>query len=132
MANPVSGHGGTITITGETTHPKVGSWTMTKRARLADTTHAASGGWANKTLVLREATLNFEAFWDSANIMEDMSLDAGDTFTAALKLGDSTYSYSSTGWIVAESQVTGCDHNGVVRFTVTAESTGSISDPASS
>ena len=132
MANPVSGHGGTITITGESVQPKVGSWTMTKRATLADTTHAASSGWRNKTLVVREATLSFEAFWDSANSVEDMSVDAGDTFTAALKLGDSTWSYSSTGWIVADVQITGCDHQGVVRFTVNAESTGSISDPASS
>jgi hypothetical protein len=130
MADPVSGHGGTIKITGESTDPKVGSWELEKMAVLADTTDASRSGWEHRTKVRKGGRLTAEIFWDSAANAEDLSLDAGDTFEADLKLGDAAYHYADVDFIVETCTVTGCDQQGVVRFRVVAYAQGAIPDPS--
>lgn len=128
-AAPVSGHGGQITIATVSTDIRVEGWKMSRRATLAETTDASRSGWEHRTKVKKGATLTATILWSSDIAPEDASLDAGDTFTATLKLGDSTKRYASVEFICESCDVTGCDQNGVVRAEITAHSNGAVPDP---
>lgn len=108
----------------------VGEWTLTKRNRLAETTHSGSGGNAEYKKTVMEADWTANIPWDSDQIWEtDVALDAGDNGSSLkFTLGDSG-KFFDMPYIVESVRPIVNNQQDVVRYEVTGKSNGAITDP---
>lgn len=130
VVNQVSVVEGRIVITSGTVDLAVGSYTLTKRGTLAETTNSTTGGWERHKKVKRGGDLTAKVFWDPAHTPEALNIDIGDEFTCDLYIGDSGQKYAAVPFTCETIALKGCDQNGVAEYDLTAKSNGTIPDPA--
>lgn len=128
MPTFVMGNGGTFTI--GTNSMSVKKWTLSKKNRIAETTHSGSNGWATRQKTVAEADGTAEILWDSTLTTENAGLDQGDTGNLDLKVGASALVYTDIPIIVESFTMDVDQETGLVKYTVNWLSNGTVPDPA--
>lgn len=122
------GNGGTVSLAGATTL-SVTKWTMTKKARLAETTNSGSSANATWLACVAEADFTADFVFDSTVLVDtDLTADIGVSVAVVLTMGDSGKTYSFTGVIEAIT-INNDQLSDVVRGTITGKSSGAVTDP---
>ncbi len=150
---PVSGNGGTVTVynssrnasNGVVTPAVIGGflgvqvptgtpytftgvtkWELTKKANLAEVTHAGSLGWEQRKSVTRGAQFTLEFVWDAGNVPDsDVTLDAGDEPVIRLKRGANAGYYWFPA-IVETMKLVDDEAKDVMRGTISGYANGPI------
>lgn len=129
MATYHSGNGGHVNGGTGNTNMAVLTWSMTRTARLADTTASDSSALERRQKTVTGGTFQCKCLWDSTAIPDtDLSLQAGDEHTLKFYAGDSGKFYSFAG--IIENHTTDVDNQtGVVTFNLTGYANGTITEP---
>jgi hypothetical protein len=134
MATQHSAVQGRILITSASNkEPAVGTYTLTRRGTLGETTNSLTSGWETHKLIKKGGDFSAKVFYDptSGYTPEALGIDMGDSFTADMYIGDTGLKYAAVPCVCETIAVKGCDSNGIVEYDITAKTSGAIPDPTS-
>jgi hypothetical protein len=123
----VSATGGKIVVTSASNAElAVGSYTLTKNNKQADTTHSGTGGWETHTKVVKGAKIQAKVFWDTTSGKDPDTLALDDAWTANLWIGNTGKMYAAVSILTESLAITACSQDGVVEFDVQGNVNGAL------
>lgn len=105
-------------------------WTMNKKNRLGETTNSGTAGAATWQKTVSEGDGTIDIVWDAALTPEAGGIDAGDSGTAELQLGQSSLKYSNVPMIIENFTITTDSTTGVILYSANYKLNGVCPDPA--